>query len=112
LAFDGQQLTLGKAGIDISALESNFIYSLTPDMDMPLLSPSMLWLLAGSILCLLELFLPTALVAFLMGISAFVVAVVALDSADGVSPASGAVAVAFHSACFFIPSLPTASEGV
>jgi len=77
LAFDGQQLTLGKAGIDISALESNFINALTPDMDMPLLSPSMLWLLAGSILCLLELFLPTALVAFLMGISAFVVAVVA-----------------------------------
>lgn len=45
---------------------------------MPLLSPSMLWLLAGSILCLLELFLPTAFVAFMMGISAFVVALVAL----------------------------------
>jgi membrane protein implicated in regulation of membrane protease activity len=45
---------------------------------MPLLSPSMLWLLAGSILCLLELFLPTAFVAFTMGISALVVALVAL----------------------------------
>lgn len=45
---------------------------------MPLLSPSMLWLVAGSILCLLELFVPTAFVAFLMGISAFVVALVAL----------------------------------
>ncbi len=43
---------------------------------MPLLSPAMLWLLAGSILCLTELFLPTAFVAFLMGISAFVVALV------------------------------------
>lgn len=45
---------------------------------MPLLSPSMLWLVAGSILCLLELFVPTAFVAFLMGISAFVVALAAL----------------------------------
>ncbi|MBW4549104.1 MAG: NfeD family protein [Symplocastrum torsivum CPER-KK1] len=45
---------------------------------MPLLSPAMLWLLAGSILCLLELFVPTAFVAFLMGLSAFVVALVAL----------------------------------
>lgn len=44
---------------------------------MPLLSPSMFWLVAGSILCLLELFLPTAFVAFLMGLSAFVVALVA-----------------------------------
>lgn len=46
-------------------------------VDMPLLSPSMLWLLAGSILCSVELFVPTALVAFLMGLSAFVVAMVA-----------------------------------
>jgi membrane protein implicated in regulation of membrane protease activity len=38
----------------------------------------MLWLVAGSILCLLELFVPTAFVAFLMGISAFVVALAAL----------------------------------
>jgi membrane protein implicated in regulation of membrane protease activity len=45
---------------------------------MPLLSPAMFWLLAGSILCLLELVLPTAFVAFLMGLSAFVVALVAL----------------------------------
>lgn len=44
---------------------------------MPLLSPSMFWLVAGSILCLLELVLPTAFVAFLMGLSAFVVALVA-----------------------------------
>lgn len=36
----------------------------------------MLWLLAGSVLCLLELFLPTAFVAILMGISAFVLALV------------------------------------
>ncbi len=45
---------------------------------MPLLSPAMLWLLAGSILCLLELLVPTAFVAFTMGLSAFVVALVAL----------------------------------
>lgn len=44
---------------------------------MPSLSPAMLWLIAGSLLCLLELFLPTAFVAFLMGISAFAVALVA-----------------------------------
>jgi membrane protein implicated in regulation of membrane protease activity len=44
---------------------------------MPLLSPSMFWLVAGSILCLLELFLPTAFVAFVMGLSALVVALVA-----------------------------------
>jgi membrane protein implicated in regulation of membrane protease activity len=67
-----------EAGINISTLESTFINSLTPDIDMPLLSPAMLWLLAGSILCLLELFLPTAFVAFLMGISALVVAIAAL----------------------------------
>jgi membrane protein implicated in regulation of membrane protease activity len=42
-----------------------------------MLSPSMLWLLAGAILCSVELFVPTALVAFLMGLSAFVVAMVA-----------------------------------
>lgn len=45
---------------------------------MPLLNHSMLWLLAGSILCLLELFVPTAFVEFMMGLSAFIVALVAL----------------------------------
>lgn len=35
---------------------------------------TLIWLLAGSVLCLMELFLPSAFVAFLMGISAFVVA--------------------------------------
>ncbi|MBU7587407.1 MAG: NfeD family protein [Nostoc sp. TH1S01] len=37
-------------------------------------STTLIWLLAGSGLCLLELFLPSAFVAFMMGISAFVVA--------------------------------------
>jgi len=37
-------------------------------------SSTLLWLLAGSVLCLSELFLPSAFVAFMMGISAFVVA--------------------------------------
>lgn len=36
------------------------------------------WILAGGILCLMELFLPTAFAAFIMGISAFIVALVSL----------------------------------
>jgi membrane protein implicated in regulation of membrane protease activity len=39
---------------------------------------TLLWLIAGSALCLVELFVPTAFVAFMMGISALLVAVVAL----------------------------------
>lgn len=37
-------------------------------------SSTLVWLLAGSVLCLSELFLPSAFVAFMMGISAFAVA--------------------------------------
>ena len=37
-------------------------------------SYTVIWLLAGSVLCLTELFLPSAFVAFMMGISAFIVA--------------------------------------
>ena len=37
-------------------------------------SYTVIWLLAGAVLCLTELFLPSAFVAFIMGISAFVVA--------------------------------------
>jgi membrane protein implicated in regulation of membrane protease activity len=36
------------------------------------------WLLAGSVLCLMELFFPSAFVAFMMGISAFVIAVLSM----------------------------------
>ncbi|MBD2383996.1 NfeD family protein [Cylindrospermum sp. FACHB-282] len=36
---------------------------------------TLIWLLAGAVLCLMELFLPSAFVAFMMGISALVVAV-------------------------------------
>jgi membrane protein implicated in regulation of membrane protease activity len=36
--------------------------------------PVILWLLAGALRCLGELFLPTAFVAFMMGLSAFAVA--------------------------------------
>ncbi|NES84535.1 MAG: NfeD family protein [Moorea sp. SIO2B7] len=43
-----------------------------------MISPTLLWLIAGSILCLMEFFFPTAFVAFMMGISAFLVAVVSL----------------------------------
>ncbi len=37
---------------------------------------TLVWLIAGAVLCLLELFLPTAFVAFMMGISALIVALV------------------------------------
>ncbi len=39
-----------------------------------MLSPAAIWLIAGVILCLMELFLPTAFVEFAMGISAIIVA--------------------------------------
>ncbi|PPS43961.1 NfeD family protein [Chroococcidiopsis sp. TS-821] len=39
---------------------------------------TLLWLIAGAVLCLMELVLPTAFVAFMMGLSAFVVAIVSL----------------------------------
>lgn len=42
------------------------------------LSPTFLWLIAGSILCLMELFLPTAFVTFMMGVSALLVAALSL----------------------------------
>ncbi|MDZ7957939.1 MAG: NfeD family protein [Aulosira sp. DedQUE10] len=41
-------------------------------------SSTVIWLLAGAVLCLMELFLPSAFVAFMMGISAFVVALLSL----------------------------------
>jgi len=41
-------------------------------------NPTQFWLLAGTILCLAELLLPTAFVAFMMGLSAFAVAAVSL----------------------------------
>lgn len=40
------------------------------------LTPTMVWLLAGVALCLIEFVLPTAFVAFVMGLSALIVAVV------------------------------------
>ncbi|MCU0544258.1 MAG: NfeD family protein [Oscillatoriaceae cyanobacterium Prado104] len=41
-------------------------------------NPTLLWLVFGSLLCLTELFLPTAFVAFMMGLSAFAVAGISL----------------------------------
>ncbi|CEJ42538.1 NfeD family protein [Umezakia ovalisporum] len=41
-------------------------------------SYTLIWLLAGSVLCLMELFLPSAFVEFMMGISALIVALVSL----------------------------------
>jgi membrane protein implicated in regulation of membrane protease activity len=39
---------------------------------------SKLWLIAGAVLCLMELFLPTAFVAFMMGLAAIATAIFAL----------------------------------
>ncbi len=41
-------------------------------------NPTLFWLISGALLCLAELFLPTAFVAFMMGLSAFVVAAISL----------------------------------
>ena len=41
-------------------------------------SYTLVWLIAGAVLCGLELLLPTAFVAFMMGISALIVALVSL----------------------------------
>ena len=43
-----------------------------------MIHPAIAWLIAGSVLCLMEVVFPTAFVAFLMGISAILVAIVAL----------------------------------
>ncbi|MEB3340979.1 NfeD family protein [Okeania sp.] len=43
-----------------------------------LLNPTIFWLIAGTILCFLEFLVPTAFVEFMMGLSAFVVALVSL----------------------------------
>lgn len=40
------------------------------------LTPTMIWLIAGTILCLVEFIVPTAFVACVMGISALIVAAV------------------------------------
>jgi membrane protein implicated in regulation of membrane protease activity len=41
-------------------------------------NPTVFWLISGALLCLVELFLPTAFIAFMMGLSAFVVAGISL----------------------------------
>ncbi len=41
------------------------------------LNPTVLWLVIGTVLCLMELVLPTAFVAFVMGISALLMAAIA-----------------------------------
>lgn len=43
-----------------------------------MIHPAFAWLIAGSCLCLMEVVFPTAFVAFLMGVSAILVAIVAL----------------------------------
>jgi membrane protein implicated in regulation of membrane protease activity len=43
-----------------------------------MLNPALLWLIFGSVLCLMELVFPTAFVAFMMGVSAIIVAGLAL----------------------------------
>ncbi|MGB3692285.1 MAG: NfeD family protein [Spirulinaceae cyanobacterium] len=41
-------------------------------------NPTLIWLIAGSLLCLTELVLPSAFVSFMMGLSALMVAGIAL----------------------------------
>ena len=43
-----------------------------------MISPTLLWIIAGAILCLMEFIFPTAFVAFMMGVSALVVAAISL----------------------------------
>ena len=43
-----------------------------------MINPTLFWIIAGSILCLMEFVFPTAFVSFMMGIAAFLVAVVSL----------------------------------
>jgi membrane protein implicated in regulation of membrane protease activity len=40
------------------------------------LNPTLIWLLIGTVLCLIELLIPTAFVASVLGISAFLVALI------------------------------------
>lgn len=42
------------------------------------MSPTLIWLGAGAVLCLTELFFPSAFVAFMMGLAALVVAAISL----------------------------------
>jgi membrane protein implicated in regulation of membrane protease activity len=43
-----------------------------------MLNPTLVWLIAGAILCLMELIFPSAFVEFMMGIAALLVAAVSL----------------------------------
>ncbi|MGK7951627.1 MAG: NfeD family protein [Xenococcaceae cyanobacterium] len=43
-----------------------------------MVSPTILWIIAGAVLCLMEFVFPTAFVAFMMGISALIVAAISL----------------------------------
>ncbi len=42
------------------------------------MNPTLLWLVAGVALCLMELFFPTAFIEFMMGLAALLVAVISL----------------------------------
>jgi membrane protein implicated in regulation of membrane protease activity len=53
-----------------------------------MLTPMAIWLLIGGILCLTELVLPTAFVAFVMGLSALIVA-----AFTGILPLNGQIAL-------------------
>lgn len=43
-----------------------------------MVNPTLFWTLAGGILCMMEFVFPTAFVSFMMGIAAFLVAIVSL----------------------------------
>jgi membrane protein implicated in regulation of membrane protease activity len=51
---------------------------MTVPLSIGVLSPTLLWVVAGAILCLMEFFFPTAFIEFMMGLSALLVAVVSL----------------------------------
>lgn len=53
-----------------------FVLSATSFLDQ--MNPTFLWLIAGAILCFLELVTPTAFVEMAMGISAFIVALLSV----------------------------------
>ncbi len=43
-----------------------------------MISPTIIWIIVGAILCLMEYFFPTAFVAFMMGIAALIIAALSL----------------------------------
>lgn len=60
----------------VQQLVALWVMAVPPSIDM--LSSTVLWIVAGAILCLMEFFFPTAFIEFMMGVSALLVAAVSL----------------------------------